>query len=164
MLRVRPWTAKQGRSWCERVHRRLPRVQGALWCVRVDRDGETVGAALVGHPARVWMDDGVLCVLRVAVIDDAYNACSMLYGSCSRAAKAMGASDLVTYTHMDEPGTSLRASGWIDAGTTDGGEWSRDGREREPALFPESKRRWFAPWGHRAKAVCGARGGEHVGD
>ena len=62
----------------------------------------------------------------------------------------MGAEDLVTYTHMDEPGTSLRASGWIDGGLTGGGEHSREKRPRKAAVDSRPKRRWWAPWSARA--------------
>lgn len=109
--------------------------------------------AIVGHPARVWMTDGVLAVLRVAVIDGVPNGCSKLLGACAAAAKAMGATDLVTYTLADEPGTSLRAAGWVEAGQTDGGEHTRPNRPRAPAVDARPKRRWFAPWGARAKGL-----------
>ncbi len=145
-LVLRPWTVKQAQPWILAVHRRLPKVQGGMWAVRVLRDGDTVGAALVGHAARMLADQGVLCVLRVAVLEGQRNACSMLYGACSRAAKAMGAAGLVTYTHQDEPGTSLRASGWTYGGLTDGGEHNRPSRPRAPVLFPQPKHRWWAPW------------------
>jgi len=145
-LILRPWTVKQAKPWIHDVHRRLKKVQGGLWAIRVDRDGDVVGAALVGHAARMLAAQDVLCVLRVAVIDGQKNACSMLYGGCSRAAKAMGATGLITYTHQDEPGTSLKAAGWIWGGLTSGGEHSRESRPRQPALFPEPKNRWWAPW------------------
>lgn len=153
-LRLRPWTVKAAKPWVAAVHRRLPRVQGALWAVSVRRGVEVVGCALVGNAARVWMEDGVLAVLRVAVLEGNPNACSMLYGSCSRAARAMGADDLVTYTELDEPGTTLRASGWIDGGLTSGGEWGRPSRARATAVSAARKRRWFAPWGKRAQALA----------
>jgi len=127
-----------------------------MWAVRVIRDGDTVGVAAVGHPARAWVHDNVLSVLRVAVVEGQPNACSMLYGACSRAARAMGATDLVTYTHEDEPGTSLRAAGWVHGGRTDGGEYTRPSRPRQQVLFPDPKVRWFAPWGKRAKAITTA--------
>jgi hypothetical protein len=120
-----------------------------MWAVQVLRDGETVGVAMVGHPARKLAERGALCVLRVAVIEGIPNACSMLYGACARAAKAMGAASLVTYTHQDEPGTSLRAAGWLYGGQTDGGEWVREGRTSQQALFPDPKHRWWAPWSMR---------------
>ncbi len=82
-------------------------------------------------------------------------ACSILYGACARAARAMGASDLLTYTDADEPGTSLRAAGWVDNGiTNDAAEWSRDGRPRTAALFPVAKRRWLAPWSDLARRAA----------
>ena len=151
MLRVRPYTVKRGLPFVRRVHRRLPAVQGAMWAVSARRGDDVIGVALVGSPARAWNeDDATLCVLRVAVIEGHKNACSMLYGACSRAAKGMGAENLVTYTHLDEEGVSLRAAGWIDGGLTDGGEWDREGRPRQLALDPLQKRRWWAPWSKRA--------------
>ena len=150
MLTLRPCTIKRAQAWITGTHRRLPDMQGAMWAVRILRGGEMVGVAAVGNPARLLAEEGVLCVLRVAVIEDVPNACSMLYGACSRAARAMGATSLVTYTHLDEPGTSLRAAGWIDGGETAGGEHDRPSRPRQAALFPEPKRRWWAPWSARA--------------
>jgi len=162
-LRLRPWTVKAALPFVRRVHRRLPRVQGALWVVSVREGSDVVGCALVGHPARTLAaDHETLAVLRVAVIgaedpDDPPrypNACSMLYGACSRAVRAMGADNLVTYTHGDEHGTSLRAAGWIDGGLTNGGEHSRQMRLRLPAADPLPKRRWWAPWSLRAKELA----------
>lgn len=145
-MRLRPITVKAAIPFVRVVHRRLPKLQGAMWAVSVRDDYDVVGVALVGAAARLLAARGVLAVLRVAVIEGRHNACSMLYGSCSRAAKAMGAAGLVTYTHGDEHGASLKASGWIDGGLTKGGEWSRDGRQRELAVDSKPKRRWWAPW------------------
>lgn len=100
------------------------------------------------------MQRDVLAVIRVAVLEGEPNACSKLYGACAKAAKSMGARGLVTYTHADEPGTSLRAAGWVYGGMTGGGEWSREGRERQPALFPDRKLRWWAPWSEDAKKAA----------
>lgn len=147
-LRLAPWTVKKAIPFVSRVHRRLPKVQGAMWAVSVRVDGEVVGVALVGHAARMLGPDA-LSVLRVAVMEGHRNGCSMLYGACSRAARAMGASDLVTYTHGDEHGTSLKAAGWIDGGLTDGGEWGREARPRQLAIDAQPKRRWWAPWSRR---------------
>lgn len=153
-LRVKPWTLKQALPFVRRVHRRLPRVQGGMWAVRVvDETERVVGCAIVGFPARELMDDDVLAVLRVAVLEGHPNACSMLYGACSRAARGMGARSLVTYTHLDEHGSSLKASNWIEGGQTAGGEHSRPSRLRLPAIDPLPKRRWWAPWSERAVAA-----------
>lgn len=153
-LYLRPWTVKQALPFVAQVHRRQPRIQGALWAVSVRRDAEVVGCALVGHPARVWMHDhAILCVLRVAVVEGVPNACSMLYGACSKAARAMGADGLVTYTHLDESGHSLRVSGWVRDKQTDGGEWSRPSRPRRQVVDSQPKVPWWAPWSIRAKEI-----------
>jgi hypothetical protein len=139
-----------------RVHRRLPAIQGALWAIGLWSEigpwskPELVGVALVGLPARLLMADHTLAVLRVAVVEGHANGCSMLYGACARAARAMGARNLVTYTHADESGVSLKAAGWIDGGLTDGGAWGREGRERALPIDGLAKRRWWAPWSERA--------------
>lgn len=149
-LRLRPWTVKKAIPFVASVHRHLPRVQGAMWCASVRRGSDVVGVALVGHPARMLAtDDATLCVLRVAVIGGAHNACSMLYGACSKMAKASGCDNLVTYTLPDEPGTSLKAAGWVSDGLTDGGEHDRPSRRRPKAVDPRPKRRWWAPWSKR---------------
>lgn len=152
-LYTRPWTIKAALPFVLQTHRRLKEVQGAMWAVSLRRDGKVVGVALVGHAARLLMEDySTLSVLRVAVIEGHFNGCSMLYGACSRAARAMGADNLVTYTHGDELGASLRAANWVDGGMTRGGEHDRDGRQRELAIDANPKRRWWAPWSKRALA------------
>lgn len=153
-IRVFPWSVKAGLPWVRETHRHLPNVQGAKWCVGLRRDGVVVGAALVGHAARMLGTDS-LAVLRVAVIEGVPNGCSMLYGACSKAARAMGAENMITYTLPDEPGTSLRAAGWVDGGMTDGGEHSRPSRRRPPAVDARPKRRWWAPWSQRARTTEG---------
>ena len=150
---VRPWTIKAAKDYNFATHRRLPSVHGGLWAIRLLDGNEVVGGAIVGHPARTLMFDDVLAVLRVAVEPGHSNGCSMLYGACSRAAQAMGAEDLVTYLHLDEHGASLKASNWVYGGNTDGGEWGRPSRPRGLAIDPLPKKRWWAPWGVRAKAI-----------
>lgn len=153
-MRLRPYTVTAALEFVKRTHRRLPDLQGAMWAVSVRKGTDVVGVALVGNPARLLMEDNAtLGVLRVAVIEGNPNACSMLYGSCSRAGKAMGADNMVTYTHGDELGTSLRAAGWIFGGLTDGGEYGRPSRQRELAVDPLPKVRWWAPWSVRAQGL-----------
>lgn len=160
-LRVRPWTVKRADAlaFVASTHRRRKKIQGAMWCVSARLDNEIVGVALVGWPARKHSSDDLdtLCVLRVAVKPDPddstkgiKNVCSMLYGACWKAARAMGAESMVTFTDLDEPGTSLIAAGWIEDGITSGGEWDRPSRKRGPAVNAEPKRRWWAPGSARA--------------
>lgn len=120
----------------------MPELQGGLFAAQcVTPDGACVGVAVAGNPARAWQGTGRLVISRVAT-DGYRNACSQLYGALCRAAKALGYAEVWTYTLPDEPGTSLRAAGFVDMGLTDGGEWSRPSRARRAAVRPEPKRRW----------------------
>lgn len=135
MLKVRQW------------HRHLPKIQGGLFAVAaVDDSGECVGVAIAGHPNQVWMNSGRIVISRVAT-NGHENACSLLYGSLCRAAKALGYKEAWTYTLPEEPGTSLRAAGFVDMGMTDSGEYSRPSRARAPAVRAEPKRRWLRQLG-----------------
>ncbi len=153
-LRLRPWTVKREKAlaFVRDVHRRLPAVQGAMWCASVRDGSEIVAVALVGWPSQEQTSDEMdhLRVLRVAAKDGFKNACSMLYSSCWRAARALGCDSMDTFTHLDEPGTSLRAAGWIEDGVTAGGEYDRPSRRRKAQVDSAPKRRWWAPGSKKA--------------
>lgn len=166
MIRLAPYPVKHALAWVRRVHRKLPDLQHRMWAVGAWRDGSLVGVAVVGPPqARMLASTrsepdhapppmDTMEVVRVAVVEGQPNVCSALYGACSRAARAMGALNLLTYTGADEPGTSLRAAGFVrDAGTYGGGEASCPARPRRPrsefAKMP--KHRWWAPWSRALK-------------
>lgn len=154
-IRVRPTTIKAARRWVALLHRRMPRLGQEMWAVALEEDGQTLGVAVVGRPkARAYPQDGrVLEVVRVAVEPGTDCGCSRLYGAVSRAARAMGAEDLLTYTSEDESGTSLRAAGWVPAGMTRCEDWDRKKRPREPGQHVARRMRWWAPWGERGKAA-----------
>lgn len=153
--RLVPITGKAARAFIAKVHRHLPKLQGALWAVALEDRGEIVGVGTAGNPARVWQGTGRFVISRVAVKHgdiwgEAWQAspwsapyCSMLYGALCRAGKALGYSEAWTYTLPWETGSSLRAAGFIDMGLTDGGEWDRPSRGREAAVCPQRKRRWM---------------------
>jgi hypothetical protein len=104
----------------------------------VDGDGLIHGAAIVGRPvARLaGTPRAVLEVVRL-VTDGTPNACSMLYAAAARAGRALGFERIQTYILDDEPGTSLKASGWTYEGQAGGGNWNggpgsqRHGTRRE---------------------------------
>ena len=112
-------------------HRHHPAPRGHKFSLAVaDETGEVRGVATVGRPVARALDDGwTLEVNRVAT-DGAKNVCSMLYGACWRAARALGYRKLVTYTLRSEPGTSLRAAGWKLVGQASEPNWIRRGRPR----------------------------------
>lgn len=105
-----------------------------------------VGVCIVGRPvARNTNQRTIVEVTRLCT-DGTPNACSALYGAAARAAKALGYEKIQTFILASEPGTSLRATGWVCEGESAGGQWSCSTRHR-PADFDgsrplEAKTRW----------------------
>lgn len=140
-LDVRPVSFNAAKRWIAEHHRHQPAITGWLFGVELLDDGARVGVAAAGRPARM-LQDGVTCeIVRVAT-DGAPNACSFAYGALRRAAAALGYTRVITYTRPEESGASLRAAGFRFAGVSEGGEWSRAGRNRRPAVDPGPKLRW----------------------
>jgi hypothetical protein len=145
-VRLTPITLTEAKTFVDRVHRhhRAPQGGSGLFAVAVSEDDTVRGVAIVGLPvARMLMDGYTAEVLRVAT-DGAPNACSMLYGACWRAARALGYQRLITYTLATENGASLRAANWRVVGETSGGSWSRPGRPRVDKHPTIAKVRWEA--------------------
>jgi len=142
-MEIAPCTVKAATKKVREWHRHLPDIQGGLFAAQVvDPNGECVGVAIAGNPSRVWQGQAKLVIQRVAT-QGHENACSALYGALCRAAKALGYREVWTYTLPHEPGTSLRAAGFMNMGLTNGGEWDRPSRRRKPANNSEPKRRWL---------------------
>jgi hypothetical protein len=114
-LVVVPITLRAANAFVEKYHRHHKAARGHKFSVAV-AEAETdviMGVAIAGRPvARALDDNFTIEIVRVCVLDDAYNACSMLYGACRKAARAMGYRRVVTYTQQDESGASLRAAGF----------------------------------------------------
>ena len=153
-MRLVPCSLADARRFVGEVHRHNRPPQGGLWAVAAaDDNGSMIGVAIVGRPVARMLDDGRTAeVVRLAT-DGTPNACSMLYGACTRAAKALGYDRLITYTLLSEPGSSLKASGWTkDAELPGRKSWSCPSRPRvQTDLFGEERRpagpkvRWVKP-------------------
>lgn len=148
-LTLVPVTHAEARRFIGTHHRHNGYAQPPTWKfgVGVESDGVLVGVAMAGLPkARMAMDRFTLEVNRTCT-DGTPNVNSMLYGAVARAAKALGYRKLITYTHPEEPGSSLKAAGWTmdnaDAGSVESWavrrstaiQYERDlfGNERVPA-------------------------------
>lgn len=149
-----PCTVKAARKIVAEWHRRLPKLQGGLFAAAAQAEGEIVGVGIAGNPSRVWQRERKLVISRVAT-NGRENACSALYGSLCRAGKALGYREAWTYTLPEEPGTSLRAAGFIDMGITKGGTYDRPSRARGEPIDGRPKRRWL----RRLTSSGGADGG-----
>ena len=147
---AQPITVKAARQWCRAVHRHLPEVQGGLFAASVCNDDGLVAVGIAGNPARVWQGTGRIVISRVAALSElehvgnhAAPACTMIYGSLCRAARALGYREAWSYTLPGESGASLRAAGFRYMGETSGGEWDREGRPREKPVNASKKGRWM---------------------
>jgi hypothetical protein len=134
-MKVVPVKHAEANEFVRRLHRHSRPTVGAIYCVGVADDSGLRGVAICGRPVARRLDDGeTVEILRVAT-DGAKNACSMLYGACKRAAKALGYQRVITYTLPHEGGASLRASGFNfdgDAGGSSAMWHSRPGRKAQP--------------------------------
>lgn len=115
-------------------HRHHKPMPGCKFSIAVsDNDGKVRGVAMVGRPVARNSDNGYTLEVNRVCTDGASNACSMLYGACWRAAKALGYRRLVTYTLPSEGGVSLRAAGWKllgERGRSGGRNWNTPSRPR----------------------------------
>lgn len=111
-LSLFPLDLAEANELVKRWHRHSRPVVGHRFSIGIARNGEPCGAAIVGRPVARALQDGTTAEVTRCVTDGTRNACSMLYGACWRAWRAMGGTRLVTYTRATEPGTSLLAAGW----------------------------------------------------
>ena len=143
MMEVVPLTLREARRFVAEHHRHNEPPVGHKFSIGLEHGGSLVAVVIAGRPVGRGSDDGrTVELLRVTTLGDR-NACSRLYGAACRAAAAMGYRRAITYTLEDEPGTSLRASGFTEDGQTKGGEWTpMDGLIRSaqaPRLFDPPK-------------------------
>lgn len=141
-LHVEPVTLAQANALVAAWHRHHRPVRGHRFSLGVFDSGPEHmchGAAIVSRPVSGGKDQYQVAEITRLVTDGTYNACSMLYGACARAAKAMGFRHIQTYILLDEPGTSLKASGWVMDGLSFPVGWNNGNRPR--AEVPDGGRR-----------------------
>lgn len=130
-LQVTPLSFAEANAFVSALHRHHKPVVGCKFCLAVSEDGGMVrGVAIVGRPVARHLDDGWTLEVNRCCTDGTRNVCSMLYGACWRAAKALGYRRLITYTLPEEGGASLRAAGWKLLGERGGGNWNVKSRPR----------------------------------
>jgi hypothetical protein len=146
---VVPTTQPKANAFVAKLHRHHAPIPGgfAWWCVAAIVDGTVRGVAIAGRPTNRNNDDGqTVEVLRVAT-DGTPNACSALLGACARAAKAIGARRVITYTLASESGASLRGAGWTCECEDTGKSWWTHAGTRTPAKEREHMGQSKARWG-----------------
>lgn len=135
MLDIVPISLKEANAFVERYHRHHKGVVGHKFSVAATDGEKIVGVAIVGRPVSRYLDDGLTLEINRCCTDGTHNACSILYGACWRAAKAMGYKKVITYILESENGASLRASGYKCIGQAGGLRWTGK-RRPEVDLYP----------------------------
>lgn len=144
-MRVVPLTLKQANGLISELHRHHKPVVGHRFSIGAESDGKLVAAVVVGRPVSREVDQYRVAEVTRLVTDGTRNACSLLYAAAARAAQAMGFDLIQTYILESEPGTSLKASGWLLVGTTRG--WT--GMTRLAAARDERTSPWDRSRGGR---------------
>jgi len=109
-------------------------------------DGKTiVGVLIAGRPVARYFDDDWTVEVTRCCTDGSQNAGSKLYSAAARAARALGYRRIITYTLLEESGSSLKAAGWKIIWKTKGGSWSSRKRVRVDKHPLGQKLLWEAP-------------------
>lgn len=142
MLCLTPITLREANAFVDRHHRHHKAVTGHKFSIGCSQDGQLVGVAIMGRPVSRYLDDGLTLEVNRLCTTEEKNVCSMLYAAAARAAKAMGYRKIITYTLDTEPGTSLRAAGWMCAGPAGGVRWTGSRRPAADLCPPQKKLRY----------------------
>lgn len=145
-LIICPIGLSEANEFVTQNHRHHKAVRGCKFCIGI-RDAKNVlrGVIIAGRPISRVMDDGHTLEVTRCCTDGVRNGCSMLYSATSRAAKAMGYRQLITYTLTTESGSSLRGAGWRLERETKGGSWNRPRRRRDDNHPTCKKKLWVDP-------------------
>lgn len=113
-----------------RHHRHHGIVRGHKFSIGAQLDGTLAGVVIVGRPVARGRDDGLTLEVTRLCTDGRPHVPSFLYGHAARAAFALGYRRIGTYIRKDEPGTTLRASGWRLVAEITGRSWDVPSRPR----------------------------------
>ena len=142
-MKVTPITLRKANEIVTQWHRHHKPSRGHKFSIGLIKDDVFIGIAICGRPVSRASDDGFTLEVSRLCTDGTPNACSKLYGACSRIAKEMGYAKIQTYILEDEPGISLKASGWTMEAITAGGQWKRtDGVINRTDQPIQPKQRW----------------------
>jgi len=144
-LALQPITFVEACAFVAEHHRHHRPPVGHKFSLAVNDGERVVGVAIIGRPVSRVLDNGWTLEVVRACTDGTRHVASMLYGAAWRAAQAMGYRRLVTYTLVEESGTSLKAAGWRALYETAGGSWDCPSRPRVDTHPLGQKRLWEAP-------------------
>jgi len=129
-MKITPCFITDAKRFVAKHHRHNLAPVSGLFAVGLMDGGELVGVGIAGRTVARMLNDGfTIEITRCCTLGTA-NASSMIYGALCRAAKALGWKRAITYTREDEPGTSLKASGFTCVAKTAAAVWDTASRPR----------------------------------
>lgn len=138
-MNIIPITLAEANEFVDQHHRHHKPVPGHKFSIAVEKDGEICGVVIVGRPVSRHRDNGWTLEVNRCCTNGTKNACSMLYSTAWRAAKALGYKRLITYILQEESGASLFASNWRLVGEAGGGNWNCKARPRVDTQHQQRK-------------------------
>lgn len=139
-----PLTLREANLLVRDHHRHHREVVGCRWAIGVMVREQLAGACIVGRCQARMVEQYLECSVTRLVTLGTKNACSFLYAAAARIAREMGYEKIRTEILESEPGTSLKAAGWIFSHMTTGGNYDRPSRKRSKGIYPEGpKQVWM---------------------
>lgn len=107
----------------DKHHRHLKAPQGHKFSLALIQNEFTHGVIICGRPvSRILQSRNYLEFTRVCTLG-LPNGCSMLMAAARKKGRAMGYSKFVTYTHVGQIASSLKADNWKQTGIVKGRHW-----------------------------------------
>jgi len=147
-LRLAPVSFSTARAFIARHHRHCGPPHAWWFGAAVMNGFALMGVVTVGNPvAPAFNGRGIVEVNRLCTRGDLHpmlrwNCCSKLYGYAASEAERRGFTRIITYTRVDEDGTSLRGAGWTCEGAAGGRGWHSSLRARSNRNAWIGKQRW----------------------
>lgn len=148
-LQLKPIPLREANEYIAKHHAHHGPARGCKFSIGCYFGDLLVGVVVVERPKARHLDDGWTLELSRVCTNHHPHVASKLIAAAARAAFAMGARYVLSYTLASEDGASYRAAGWrrMEVGGAPiefgGGEWSRPSRARDPMVSPTGrKHRW----------------------
>jgi hypothetical protein len=141
-MEIIPITFRKACEFVVEHHRHHKPPRGQKFAIGCQCGDKLIGVAIAGRPVARRLDNGLTLEITRVCTDGTKNACSKLYGAVARIAKHMGYKKVITYILESEPGSSLKASGFVYELTTSGKSWSVQSRPRKDKHPLGPKQKW----------------------
>jgi len=139
-LRLEPVTLTEAKRFVWEHHRHNRAPIGWRFGVGLSDGERLIGVAIASYPGARELHDGQTIEVLRCCTDGTRNACTRLYGAIHRAAAALGYRVAITYTLASEPGSSVKAVGYVMDAELPARGWGGGRHRYESNLLGEIQR------------------------